>query len=284
MRVGYLGPAGTYSYQAAVQHFPNANGEVEYLPQKSIGACFQSMNDGSVDYAIVPFENSTNGQVIFTFDLIVDWFVGGKANFQVVGEEYVAIHHALVGYAASINGIKEVHSHPQVWGQCRNILAKLESPIQVDESSTAAAVLAVSKLRSLSVAALAPLSAAHVHNVPIIQSPVEDDPSNTTRFLVLGRQHYSADRKIADKGMLLLAPHGDPSAPAGVARAMAELAARGVGVAGVTSRPLGNDVGNGVGKVFVVDCFDEEARGEEFAGRIAEAAQQIGIAIVAGVY
>lgn len=194
MKIAYLGPPRTYSHQAAIQQNPNA----EHIPQKSIGSCFTAINDGTVDYALVPFENSTNGQVVFTYDLFRDWYLieDNLPPFNVVDEQFVSIHHNLITFADKIEDISHIYSHPQVWTQCRKFLHKheLDNVLKVqctDTSSTSHAVELISQLNESEKkhsAAIASSTASTVHNVPILSSDIEDSVTNTTRFLCLGQK------------------------------------------------------------------------------------------------
>jgi prephenate dehydratase len=210
VRVGYLGPAGTYSHEAAIQQFPSDSyKDVEFIPQKSIGACFTSVQDGSIDYAMVPLENSTNGQVVFTYDFFRDWFMNKEyeePNFKVVAEQFVSIHHNLITFADDVKDITRIYSHPQVWTQCWAFLQshELDNGLRVekmDTSSTSRAVELVSQLAPddplrRCTAAIASKTASEVHSVPIKVSHVEDDAANTTRFLCIS----SKDIEYAGNG------------------------------------------------------------------------------------
>ncbi|CDK25154.1 unnamed protein product [Kuraishia capsulata CBS 1993] len=199
VKVGYLGPAGTYSHQAAQQEFSGA----ELIPQKSIGACFESMHKAEVDYAVVPFENSTNGQVVFTYDLLRDWFMkcGDSTptpKFKVVGECFVSIHHSLIGFQPDLSKITKVYSHPQVWGQCSSFLEGLNVE-RIDTSSTSRAVELVAQsplVEQNEIAAIGSSAASKLHSVPVVVPSVEDNTSNTTRFLVLGTKDEISQTSI----------------------------------------------------------------------------------------
>lgn len=156
---------------------------------------------------MVPFENSSNGQVVFTYDLFRDWFTQGlsesaksivsneKPKFTVIAEQFVAIHHNLITFANDISKIKTIYSHPQVWTQCRRFLAdyELDNNIKVEKLDTSSTSKAVQNLLSLqteeerqTIAAIASSTASEIHNVPIKLANVEDFSGNTTRFLCLG--------------------------------------------------------------------------------------------------
>lgn len=185
--------------QAAKQHFDIYASEevsIEYIPQKSIGSCFTAIQEGEVDYSLVPFENSSNGQVVPTYDLFRDWFtrhVHGKPRFEVIGEEFVSIHHNLISHAADISKITKLYSHPQAWGQCVEFLAEngFDNGLKVEKIDTSSTSKAVENLvlnkdeREIS-GAIASRTASEIFNVPIQRANVEDFSGNTTRFLVLG--------------------------------------------------------------------------------------------------
>lgn len=177
--------------QAVIQQFGDSIG---IFPQNSIGDCFKAVNSKAVDYSIVPFENSTNGQVIFTYDLIRDWYIDGqKPDFRIVGEQFVSIHHNLLSMELDVNQITKIYSHPQVWGQVTNFLASLEGPgkkpvTRVDTSSTSKAAEIVKLSHEKGAACISSAMCSKLYNLPTVKANVENDQGNTTRFLILGEQ------------------------------------------------------------------------------------------------
>ncbi|KAF6006071.1 hypothetical protein HII13_005191 [Brettanomyces bruxellensis] len=214
IKVAYLGPPGTYSHQAARQQFEpysieNESINVLYLPQPSISGCFKAIGEGLCDYSLIPFENTSNGQVVLSYDLFRDWFVEAshknseeftEPQFEVVAEQFVAIHHNLISYASDLKYIERIYSHPQVWSQCNKFLDHLDDIVdhkieRIDVSSTSKAVSVLSDIKSKAerkkCAAIASAMASEVHGVPIVKTSVEDFQGNTTRFLVLGKKKNS---------------------------------------------------------------------------------------------
>lgn len=240
IKVGYLGPPGTYSHQAAKQQFVRYEDiqDVEYLPQKSIAACFQSVNDGLVNYSLVPFENSSNGQVVFTYDLFKEWFMTeGKVEpkFKILSEQFVAIHHNLITFAKDIKDITKIYSHPQVWTQCRKFLADLNVEKQ-DTSSTSKAVENLVLLKEPTSAALAASTASEVYDVPILQANVEDNSNNTTRFLCLGSAALPSS--TAEPNMHLITFSIKENQQSGsLCDILAKFKLRGLNLASITTRP-----------------------------------------------
>ncbi|SCU93801.1 LANO_0E04830g1_1 [Lachancea nothofagi CBS 11611] len=209
VNVAFLGPLGTYSHQAALQQFPDAG--TVYTPVETIPQCFEELaNDKSLDYAVVPLENSTNGQVVFTYDILRDLmngcekYNGNEAlpELEIVAEQYVSIDLCLIASGAidltsfgKETDVK-VYSHPQVWGQTTNYLKRLGQKVGslrlIDSASTSGAVQmcceegnSVANEVSL---AIASSTAANLHTAHILDGPINDKRGNTTRFLTLRRR------------------------------------------------------------------------------------------------
>lgn len=165
------------------------------------------MQDGAVEYSLVPFENSSNGQVVLTYDLFRDWFTSSATEsakevvstetpkFTVISEQFVPIHHNLITFAEDVSKITKIYSHPQVWTQCRRFLAEyeLDNNIKIEKLDTSSTSKAVENLLNIGdpkerqkTAAIASSTASEIHNVPIKIASVEDFSGNTTRFLCLG--------------------------------------------------------------------------------------------------
>ncbi|EGV64609.1 Prephenate dehydratase [Yamadazyma tenuis ATCC 10573] len=186
VKVAFLGPKGTYTHQAVLQEFGE---DIQILPQLSIGDCFKAVDSNEVDYSVVPFENSTNGQVVFTYDLIRDWYMRKNAppKFKIVGEQFVFIHHNLLSKELDVHNITKVYSHPQVWGQVTNFLSTLNpNVVRADCSSTSKAAEIVRLSNEKGVACISSAMCSKLYNLPIIKPNIEDNRGNTTRFLILG--------------------------------------------------------------------------------------------------
>lgn len=155
----------------------------------------------------MPFENSSNGQVVLTYDLFRDWFTNSLSEsaknvvqteipkFKVISEQFVPIHHNLITFSKDIKKITKIYSHPQVWTQCRRFLSdyELDNNIKVEKLDTSSTSKAVENLLSIkddnereTTAAIASSTASEIHNVSIKLANVEDFHGNTTRFLCLG--------------------------------------------------------------------------------------------------
>ncbi len=178
VRVAYLGPAATYTHQAAIQQFGQM---ADLLPSSTTAEIFDAVESGSVEYGVVPIENSNEGVVSHTLDLFVD------SPLTICAEIHVAVHHALLSKSGDPGRIKAVYSHPQGLAQCRTWLElNLGNVPQHSTHSTAQAAERVAEEEDA--AAIASPVAAELYGLQAVRSQIEDHPDNTTRFLVIGEQ------------------------------------------------------------------------------------------------
>lgn len=255
----YLGPPGTYSHQAALQQFDYSN-EVDYIPMSSIPECIRKLEtDKSIDCSVIPLENSTNGQVVFSYDLLRDRMVheqdiSRKGNqviptLEIVGEQYVSIAHCLIAtepkqVLGDFSKVK-IYSHPQVWGQVNSYLQELQSRFpgttfeKIDSNSTSEAVRHILKCEpqtSVIDVAIAGEVAAKLNQCSVIASNINDVKGNTTRFLILQRRN---NRQIVSKSlnvslMTFTTKQDDPGSLVDV---LTILKTHGVNMCSINSRP-----------------------------------------------
>lgn len=192
LRVAYFGPAATYTHQAAQMQFGKS---VEYFPRPGIADVFRDVEAGKVDYGVVPVENSTEGVVNYTLDLLLD------SSVKVCAEINLPIHHSILS-KSELSQIKKVYSHPQSLAQCRHWLTENLPGAELVEaaSNTRAAQLASEESGS---AAICSEMAASVYQLNILETRIEDNPRNTTRFFVVGNQENKSSGK--DKTSLCFA-------------------------------------------------------------------------------
>lgn len=175
VRVAFLGPLYSYSHLAALHRFGQS---VEFVPVGSISAVFEEVNRGHCEFGLVPIENSTDGRIADTLDMFT------RLPVRICGEVEMEIHHSLLGKCPR-GEVKEVYSRPQALSQCRNWLAKhlpRARTIEVTSTSTAAQ-LAKEKPGA---AAIASLQAGVHYALDVLAEQIEDNPSNSTRFAVIG--------------------------------------------------------------------------------------------------
>jgi len=177
LRIGYLGPGGSFSHTAAMLKFGQS---VEYEPLTDIRSIFDEVSKGHCDLGLVPIENTTGGGVIETLDALVDFDV------KICAEVLMAIHHSLLANCP-LNKIEKIYSKPEIFVQCRNWLSSTLKEIQTVSvaSSAKAAQLAMGEPKA---AAIGSAVAAELYGLKVVCENIEDNVNNVTRFLVIGRE------------------------------------------------------------------------------------------------
>ncbi|PYI10084.1 PDT-domain-containing protein [Aspergillus sclerotiicarbonarius CBS 121057] len=189
LKVAFLGPAASFSHQAAVESFRSS---AKLLPHVSFPDAFAAVQADRVDYAIIPCENSTNGSVVQTLDLLADPS-GLYSDVKVCGEHYLTVHHCLLTRKGLLppgqrnySSVTKLYTHPQAWGQCEDFLERTFKGIErQDVSSTSKGAEIVSKETTERSGAIASRFAAEYHGLDVSEENIEDKANNTTRFLVL---------------------------------------------------------------------------------------------------
>ena len=200
LTVAFLGPEGTFTQAATLKHFGHS---VITQSQKSIDAIFREVAAGSVDYGMVPVENSTEGVINHTLDQLVN------SSLKICGEVALRIHHHLMGLDSELSAVKMIYSHAQSLAQCRQWLNKHVQDIElIDVSSNAEAARRASI--EPGAAAIAGETAAEIYGLNLIEKNIEDNPDNTTRFLILGRSAVPPSGD--DKTVLLVSAQNRPGA------------------------------------------------------------------------
>ncbi|HUW76012.1 MAG TPA: prephenate dehydratase [Gallionella sp.] len=222
MTIAYLGPEGTFTEAAALKRFGSA---IQEQPCATIDEVFRDVASGGAHYGVVPVENSSEGAVGRTLDLLM------QSTLQICGEVKLPIHQCLLGQHSELSAIKSVYSHPQSFGQCQGWLnTHLPHAARIPVASNAeAARLAAENPHS---AAIAGSQAAALFGLKVLVENIEDDASNTTRFLVLGNQQVAPSGN--DKTSLVMSTANRPGA---VHDLLVPLAKHGVSMTKLESRP-----------------------------------------------
>jgi len=242
LTVAYLGPQGTFTQAAAIKHFGHA---AETTDCASIDEVFRKVESGQAAYAVVPVENSTEGAIGRTLDLLLN------TPLMICGEVVVRIHHFLLRKGEGVEGITKLYSHAQSFAQCHEWLNKnLPNVARLTVASNAeAAKLAAAEPNS---AAIAGETAAEIYGLTPLARNIEDEPNNTTRFLVLGT--HDAGRSGRDKTSLVMAA---PNQPGAMHDLLGPFARNGVSMTKLESRP------SGAGKWEYVFYVDVEGHQED---------------------
>ncbi len=179
LRIAYLGAKGSNSYSAAVKKFGS---QLDYVGCSSIAEVFQRVEQGDCDHGVVPIENSVEGAVTPTADLLAE------SDLQVCAQLFLKISYALTA-KCSLAKIKKVYSNPQVLAQCRQWLAghlPSERVAQIAVAATTDAAMIAAKEKNA--AAITSLECAAIYGVPLLKSNIQDIAHNSTRFFVIAKE------------------------------------------------------------------------------------------------
>jgi len=176
-RVSFQGEPGAYSEAAAVSFFDD---KIKAIPCPTFADALKNTENGVSDYSVLPIENSLEGSVGESNDLLL------STKLKAVSEIYHRIHHCLIG-TGSLADIDTVYSHPQALGQCRQFIQK-NSLKTIPSYDTAGSVKIIKDLNQNSAACIASSNAAKIFDVPVIQEGVEDNANNYTRFLIFSKE------------------------------------------------------------------------------------------------
>jgi prephenate dehydratase len=262
MRLGYLGPAGTFTH-AALLASRRAGGaeDVEAVPFATERETILAAESGEVDAALVPIENALEGGVNATLDtLALD-----APGVRLVGEEVLPISHALIAPPGlALEDVEAIVSHPQALGQCRRFLAEtLPGRRAVAATSTAEAVRAVATGEQ-PWAAIGAAAAAALHGCVVLREGIEDEPGNATRFVWVAATGSAAPAPGDDKTSIVFHGAGDTT-PGWLVHCLSEFASRGINLVRIESRPLKRRLGH---YLFLVD-FEGREEDPQVAAAIA---------------
>lgn len=201
LMVAYLGPKATFTQQAAIKNFGSS---VDYRPMPSIPDVFAAVENGDADYGVIPIENSTEGAVFHSMDMLRD------SSLFIVGQIYMPIEHCLIS-RGSLEEIRKVCSKDQAIGQCREWLRRNLENVEIEyvESTTVAVKMARDNPE---IAAIGSAIAADYYGVPVLDHGVHDKKNNQTRFLVIGKNSAQKSPDVKYKTSLVLSVNDRPGA------------------------------------------------------------------------
>ena len=269
LTIGFLGPAGTFTQAAALKHFGHS---VLVSPLTTIADVFREVESGACDYGVVPVENSTEGVVSHTLDMFL------SSPLVISGEVVLRIHHNLLGHLpAEGDGWKkarQVFAHQQSLAQCRRWLDQhLPNAEPVAFASNAEAARHVANIGEG--LAIASSEAAMLYGLDVLAPNIEDEPCNTTRFLIIGKQSVAPSGD--DKTSLLLSTRNEAG---GLHKLLAPLAEHGINLTRIESRPSRRGVWD---YVFFADILGHQAD-PNVAEALSVLAKEAGMCKVLGSY
>ncbi|MFZ7094646.1 prephenate dehydratase [Luteimonas dalianensis] len=222
LKIGYLGPEGTFSQQAVHKHFGHS---AKGLPMASIEEVFDEVAAGHADFGVVPVENSGQGTIQSTLDLFL------TSPLMICGEVELRVHQYLLSRTGHIEDVERVYSHGLSLAQCKGWLRQ-HLP-DAEKHPVASNGEAARRARNADdAAAIAGENAAHVYGLKVVAGPIEDRADNTTRFLVIGRASFPPSGH--DRTSLLVFIRDQPGA---LYRILEPLARRGISMNRIESRP-----------------------------------------------
>jgi len=220
--IAYLGPEGTFTQAAALKHFGHSVNTDSHL---TIDEVFREVEAGACHYGVVPVENSTEGVITHTLDMFLN------SPLKITGEVQLRVHHNLLSTLDDLSTVRRVYSHQQSLAQCRGWLDEhLAGVERIAVSSNAEAARLATQDKEA--AAIASLEAANIYGLRALVANIEDEPDNTTRFLVIGREPVPPSGK--DKTSLLLSASNKPGA---LHCLLSPLAQHGISMTRIESRP-----------------------------------------------
>lgn len=237
LRIGFLGPPGSYSHQASVKQFGSS---VDFEDLQLIGGVFTEIRRGHVNYGLVPIENSIGGGITETLDALAE----NAGHVWVYAEVQIAIKHMLLTDCKP-HAVRRIHSKPEVFAQCRNWLnTQYPNAALLPDASTSQAVQTAKKENKLAMeigadpgsAAIASELAGELYGLPVLFSNIADNPDNITRFYVISREQ--ARPSGDDKTAIMFATDDTHGALVGVLQAFH---VQGINLSHIDKRPSGRE-------------------------------------------
>lgn len=221
LRIGFLGPAGSFSHSAAVMKFGSS---VDYVPLSDISGVFEEVVRGHTDYGLVPVENSLHGGVIDTLDAFL------SSSAKICAEVLMTVHHQLIS-KAPWDHVKTIYSKPEVFAQCRRWLSTVakDRDVQPAASTSKAAEMAS---QQPGIAAIGSSFAGDIYGLHVLFENIEDNPDTVTRFFVISRE--AARKTGEDKTAIMFTTAHKPGALAEVLDVFKE---NGINLTDIEKRP-----------------------------------------------
>ncbi len=263
--VVYLGPEATNTHMACLDHFGSS---IRAVPKENIPEVFEAVERGEASYGVVPIENTAEGSVSLTLDMLIE------SEVKIFGEIVMRISHDLLSLNRKPEEIRKIYSHPQALGQCRKWLRKNYPSVSLVETTSTAKAAQMAAGDS-NAAAIASSFAARLYDLKVVRSQIEDYFHNYTRFLVLSRQN--AEKTGKDKTSILFSIS---HAPGTLNQVLGHFSEKGMNLTKIESRPVRDRAWE---YVFFID-FEGHVKEEPVAELLAELEKKIPFLKVLGSY
>ncbi len=240
-KIAYLGPPGTFCEEALDKFIKDIN-QIEKVPCPTVVEVIKSVDRGEVDAGLVPLENSIEGLVNITQDILTF-----ESEVKITGEVIIPVKHSLIGKKKMrLDKIKKVISHPHATAQCRNFLSTYLKGAEIIAANSTAEAVKILKNEDDDIAAIGTKIAARIYDLEIIESDIEDNKDNKTRFVFLGNSLQQKTGK--DKTTIVCFLKEDR--PGSLYNILKEFARRDINLTCLESRPAKKDLGD---YVFIMD-------------------------------
>ena len=241
-RVAFLGDKGSYSYLATQKYFSRRPGELLEMGCQSFAEIIQKVENTEADYAVLPIENTTSGSINEVYDQLQ------HTQLSIIGELTHPIRHTLlVATNTSIDKIKTLYAHPQVFTQCSHFLAELGNVEVKTMDSTSSAMLTVSELKRDDVAAIGSEAGGNLYGLMAIKSNLANQKENHSRFIVVARNPVVVPLQVPAKTTLVMSTIQKPGA---LVEALLVLRENNINMTKLESRPI---PGNPWEEMFYID-------------------------------
>ncbi len=249
MKLGYLGPKGSYSYEAAKTYAPYA----KPVPIAGFYEIIQQVENGDLDEGILPMENSTEGAVTFVMDELLK-----TKKARIVGELVLPIHHNLVSLANSIEEINYIYSHPQAFGQCREYFRMYVPQASLISCGSTSLACAQAKRKGRNFAAVANMEATLIYNLNVLKTDIQDNSLNQTRFIIISKKPTLKCGRCKTS----IAFSFSEDKPGALYRVLREFAHRDINLTRIESRPAKAEIGRYIFYVDFIGMPEDDAVGE----------------------
>ncbi|MGI6091807.1 MAG: prephenate dehydratase [Veillonellaceae bacterium] len=271
MKIGYLGPPGSYSHEAACQYSANVAKDVQLIALPTFSAIIEGVERGVIANGIIPIENSTHGAVAVAMDSLVN-----LNNSTVCGEVVLNIEHYLLSANGVDNEIKYVFSHEQALGQCREFFLNRYPHIEFIQCGSTSQACELAKKNGSTYGAIAGKPAAKLYGLKVAAENVQDNDYNQTRFLIIGSTPPAPTGQ--DKTSIVFAFHDD--CPGSLFGVMKAFATRDINLTRIESRPAKHTMGK---YIFYID-FNGHAKEEACQAALQNIAGQVSWLKILGSY
>ncbi len=262
MKFAFLGPAGTFSEQAGKKYLVKYNKALALVPYDSIYEVIEAVNKGEVKEGVVPLENSVEGAINITLDMLAD----KEMKIKIINEiDLDIVHNLIVNQGAKKKEIKNIYSHPQSLAQCQNYLRKNFPQAKIHSAaSNAKAVLIVKDYGRKSDAAIGPASAAREMQMEILEEAIQDVENTKTRFVVISKNPIR--RTTKDKTSIVFSTRKDK--PGALYEILGIFVKHGINLTKIESRPRKKVIGD---YVFFIDL-----EGSDESANVQQALKEVG--------